>query len=149
MPACLGSPTARRHGSRLPRLWGSEAHMAVARRASRGSNKNDVPSAAERRALKAWMLAEYGDGISVVCAGPCGRVLLWSQITRDRFPIPGRKGGKYVRGNIRPMCSSCNSSDGAKQAALERAEAKERKERQLARRRELYRLRKQQKSEVV
>lgn len=109
----------------------------MARRVNRGGNKNDVPSAAERRALKAWMLAEFGDGITAPCAG-CGRELLWSEITRDRYPRPGRKGGKYVRGNIRPMCVSCNSADGAKQAALERAAAEVKRLARNARRRELY-----------
>lgn len=108
------------------------------RRASRGGNKNDVPSAAERRALKAWMLATFGDGITVVCTGTCGRRLFWSEITRDRYPKPGRKGGKYVRGNIRPMCLSCNSSEGARQAAIERAERAAKREARLARRRALY-----------
>lgn len=116
----------------------------VTRRKSRGGNKNDVPSAAERRRLKAWMLAEFGDGISVLCAGTCGRRLLWSEITRDRFPKPGRKGGKYVRGNIRPMCMSCNSAEGARQAALERAEEAARRDRRNARRRERYAQRKAQ-----
>lgn len=107
------------------------------RRANRGGNKNDVPSAAERRALKAWMLATFGDGITAPCAG-CGRPLFWSEMTRDRYPKPGRKGGRYVRGNIRPMCLSCNSSEGARQAALERAERAAKHEARLARRRALY-----------
>jgi hypothetical protein len=104
------------------------------RRASRGSNKNDVPSAAERRALKTWMLGTMGDGITVECAGPCGRQLLFSEITRDRYPVPGRKGGKYQKGNIRPMCVSCNSSDGARALAEERRRRNARN----ARRRERY-----------
>jgi hypothetical protein len=92
------------------------------RRASRGSNKNDVPSAAERRALKTWMLGTMGDGITVECAGPCGRQLLFSEITRDRHPVPGRKG------------VSCNSSDGARALAEERRRRNARN----ARRRERY-----------
>lgn len=74
-----------------------------------------------------------GDGITVPCSF-CDRELLYSEITRDRYPKPGRKGGKYVQGNIRPACMSCNASDGAKSAAAERAKIKA----QNARRRERY-----------
>lgn len=103
------------------------------RRENRGSNKNDVPSAEVRRALNTWMLGTFGDGITVPCAF-CGRDLLYSEITRDRFPKPGRKGGRYVKGNIRPACLSCNASDGAKAAAEDRRKHQEK----LARRRARY-----------
>lgn len=109
------------------------------RRANRGSNKNQVPSASQRRALKAWMLATFGDGVTAPCSF-CGRELLWSQITRDRFPKPGRRGGRYVKGNVRPACMSCNASEGARQAAIERTEAEARHQARLLRRRELYAL---------
>lgn len=111
------------------------------RRESRGSNKNDVPPAAVRRALKCWMLSEFGDGITAPCAF-CGRHLVYSKITKDRFPIPGRKGGRYVKGNIRPACMSCNAAEGAREGNLERAEKKRRHEAKLARRRERYAQRK-------
>lgn len=107
------------------------------RRANRGSNKNDVPSAEVRRALNVWMLGTFGDGITAPCAF-CGRALLCSEITRDRYPKPGRKGGKYVKGNIRPACMGCNASDGARQAALERAKAKVLRDARNARRRAKY-----------
>lgn len=146
MEGCGLSPPGTEAGTRRRRLRllglrRGETHVAVARRANRGSNKNDVPSAKVRRELKAWMLAEFGDGISAPCFGTCGRRLLWSEITRDRFPISGRKGGRYVRGNIRPMCGSCNYADGARAAAQERAEAKRKKDARNARRRELYAMR--------
>lgn len=111
--------------------------MGAPRRANRGSNKNDVPFAAERRALNTWLLGTDGDGITVPCSF-CGRQLLFSEITRDRYPIPGRKGGRYVRGNIRAACMSCNASDGARQAALERAKAKVLRDARNARRRARY-----------
>lgn len=111
----------------------------MTRRANRGSNKNAVPSASERRALNCWMLAVFGDGITAPCAF-CGRRLFFSELTRDRYPVPGRKGGRYVRGNIRPACMSCNAADGARQAALERAKARALREARNARRREAYRL---------
>lgn len=108
------------------------------RRESRGSNKNDVPSAAKRRELKLWMLAEFGDGISCMCSFGCGTVLLYSTITKDRFPLPGRKGGRYIKGNIRPSCLSCNAAEGAREANLERAEKRRKHEAALARRRAKY-----------
>lgn len=101
------------------------------------TNRNERGSAARRRELKTWMLAEFGDGISVACCF-CGRALLYSTMTKDRFPVPGRKGGKYVKGNVRPSCLSCNSSEGARQAAIERTEAKEKRDHRNRRRRELY-----------
>lgn len=101
------------------------------------TNRNERGSAAKRRELKTWMLAEFGDGISATCCF-CGRVLLFSTMTKDRFPLPGRKGGKYVKGNVRPACLSCNASEGARQAAIERTEAKEKRDHRNRRRRELY-----------
>ncbi len=106
----------------------------VLRRANRGSNKNQKPSSYESRKLKTWMLAEFGDGLTVLCHGTCGRHLFYSEITKDRFPKPGRKGGRYVKGNVRPMCMSCNASEGARSAAEERRKHQER----LARRRAVY-----------
>lgn len=108
----------------------------------RGStNRNERGSAQQRRELKTWMLAEFGDGISAPCFF-CERPLLYSQITKDRFPVPGRRGGRYVKGNVRPACLSCNASEGARQAAIERTEKRLKHEARLARRRELYALRK-------
>lgn len=112
----------------------------MTRRASRGSNKNQRPPAHVGRALKAWMLAEFGNGITAPCAF-CRRELLYSEITKDRFPIPGRRGGRYVRGNLRPACMSCNASEGARQAAIERTEEKARRDARNARRRHLYAVR--------
>lgn len=105
----------------------------MVRRANRGSNKNDIPSWQTRLALNTWMLAEFGNGITAPCAF-CGRELLFSEITRDRFPKPGHKGGRYVKGNIRPACLSCNSADGARQLAEKKRKHKER----LAKRRAAY-----------
>lgn len=87
------------------------------------------------------MLAEFGDGISCLCSFGCGRVLLFTTMTKDLFPTPARKGGRYVKGNIRPACLSCNAADGARQSAMERTEAKLKRDARLARRRELYALR--------
>lgn len=112
------------------------------RRATKTGNKNQRPNSYAGRALKVWMLAEFGDGISVLCSFGCGKRLFYSDITKDRYPIPGRKGGRYVKGNVRPACMACNASEGARQAALERKELEARRERRNARRRELYSMRK-------
>lgn len=107
------------------------------RRESKGSNKNRRPSAAAGRALKVWMLAEFGDGITAPCAFGCGRRLFYSEMTKDLHPRPARRGGRYVRGNVRPACLSCNARDGARSAAIERTEAKVKRDARNARRREL------------
>lgn len=119
----------------------------MVRRATKTGNGNQRGGAAQRRELKVWMLAEFGDGITVECAFGCGRRLFYSEITKDRFPVPGRKGGKYVKGNVRPACMSCNAREGAKQAALERAIEAAKREARNARRRLLYGLRR--KGEVI
>lgn len=95
------------------------------------TNRNERGSAKDRRALKAWMLAQFGDGYTAPCAF-CGIELDWHTMTKDRYPKPGRKGGRYIKGNVRPACLSCNAVEGAVQAALERAEAKARRERRNA-----------------
>jgi hypothetical protein len=41
----------------------------------------------------------------------CGELLTFDTVTVDRI-IPGCKGGKYVRNNIRPACGDCNSITG-------------------------------------
>jgi len=87
------------------------------------------------------MLATLGDGITAPCCH-CERRLFYSEVTKDLFPKPARRGGRYVRGNVRVLCMSCNARDGAKQAALERAIEAAKKEVRKARRRELYALKK-------
>lgn len=104
------------------------------RRLTKTGNGNQRGSAASRRALKVWMLAHFGDGITVECSFGCGKRLFYSEMSKDRFPRPGWKGGKYEKGNVRPACMSCNARDGALQLARERA-AREEKNR---RRREAY-----------
>jgi len=41
----------------------------------------------------------------------CGELLDDSTVTVDRI-VPGCLGGRYVRTNIRPACSACNSETG-------------------------------------
>lgn len=42
----------------------------------------------------------------------CGVLLTVETVTVDRI-VPGCQGGTYRRTNIRPACSTCNSSTGA------------------------------------
>ena len=76
------------------------------------SNTNDRGSAAQRRRRKQWLLDEFGDGETCLCS-TCPEVLTFDTITVDRYPLAGRDGGRYVRGNIRPQCSLCASRQGA------------------------------------
>lgn len=82
------------------------------------TNRNARGGADQRRARKAWLLAEFGDGASAECALSAhprclGRVTM-DTITVDRYPVPGIEGGTYRRGNIRPACPVCNYSQGGK-----------------------------------
>lgn len=61
-----------------------------------------------RRHLRAWTLRKYGDGTHAPCAG-CGELVDNDTMTLDRYPIPGREGGKYTLRNVRPMCAPCNN----------------------------------------
>lgn len=45
----------------------------------------------------------------------CGDLLVDETLTVDRI-IPGCKGGKYRRDNIRPACGHCNSETGGRLA---------------------------------
>jgi hypothetical protein len=79
----------------------------------RGTTNRDARgSAAARRDRKRWLLVEFGDGVQAPCGFGCGTVLTFETITVDRHPIPGCRGGRYVRGNIRPACGPCNSIHG-------------------------------------
>lgn len=71
-------------------------------------------NAEDRRRRKLYLLNTYGDGNTAPCAF-CRAPLTFDSVTVDRFPIPGHKGGRYTRDNIRPACGSCNSEDGGRQ----------------------------------
>lgn len=83
------------------------------------TNRNARGSAADRRRRREWLVAEFGDGVTVVCS-TCPAVLTVDTVTVDRYPLAGCDGGRYVRGNIRPMCGTCNSSSGGKLGASRR-----------------------------
>ena len=77
------------------------------------SNSNQRGSAESRRRRKQWLLDTFGNGTIAFCSyTKCSSVLDFDTITVDRHPTPGIEGGRYVRGNIRPMCGYHNSLDG-------------------------------------
>jgi 5-methylcytosine-specific restriction endonuclease McrA len=78
---------------------------------------DDRGSAVDRRRRKHYLLATYGDGATTRCAF-CKIELTADTVTVDRFPIPGKLGGRYTRDNIRPACGPCNSEDQGRQATL-------------------------------
>lgn len=78
------------------------------------SNTNERGNAAARRARKAWLLAQFGDGTMAPCSFGCNTLVTLETITVDRYPVPGCHGGRYVQGNIRPACGPCNSSHGGR-----------------------------------
>lgn len=59
------------------------------------------------------------DTVSGYTSGPepacrcyrCGKLLIFDTVTVDRI-VPGCKGGRYHRNNIRPACGDCNSETG-------------------------------------
>jgi len=84
------------------------------------SNGNSRGSAASRRARRAWLVARYGWAeLGLVLCYLCSVPLLQDEdpaapgqaVTVDRI-VPGCRGGRYVRDNIRPACGSCNSETG-------------------------------------
>lgn len=103
------------------------------------SNGNSAGSAEDRRRRRKWLLETfaadvfmveddldrprlipisaldvYGDDAILCCrCYRCGKLLTLETLTVDRI-IPGCKGGRYVRNNIRPACSKCNESTGGK-----------------------------------
>lgn len=74
------------------------------------SNKNQAGSSRDRRRRKLWLLATFGDGVTVACVH-CAVVLFYSTLSVDRV-VPGCRGGTYRRGNIQPSCLPCNSRLG-------------------------------------
>lgn len=86
----------------------------VRRNDCRGSN-------ADRAARLRWLFSAFGVEGVVTCYR-CGVPMLPADATADRI-VPGWKGGRYVRSNLRPACQPCNSETGARLAAEEREAA--------------------------
>jgi hypothetical protein len=53
------------------------------------------------------------------CAFGCGDVLDFRHATMDRYPIPGRRGGRYSIDNTRLACMPCNSDNQINGNALD------------------------------
>jgi hypothetical protein len=103
-----------RYQQRKPEIPESAWHPATQlTRTHRGtSNTNDRGSAEDRRRRKQYLLDTWGDGYTTRCAfDGCGVELNWDTLTVDRFPKPGRLGGRYTRDNIRPACGPHNFGD--------------------------------------
>lgn len=79
----------------------------------RGNNR-------DRRNRKLWMLRTFDPdlGPSHCRCFNCRRILTYISVTADRI-LPGCKGGRYVRTNLRPACLLCNESQGAKMWSTE------------------------------
>lgn len=84
------------------------------------SNKNCRGSSYDVRVRKQWLLDQYGDGERVVCRLCWAEILVFETVTADRI-VPGWRGGRYVRSNIRPASMRCNSIDGNRQLSIKRA----------------------------
>ncbi len=74
------------------------------------SNRNERGNTEDRRRRRAYLLQVYASDHAGCYR--CGELLLEDEITVDRI-VPGCLGGRYVRSNIRPACSRCNSETGA------------------------------------
>jgi 5-methylcytosine-specific restriction endonuclease McrA len=75
------------------------------------TNQNARGNSVDRRRRREWLLSTFGDGTTCPCAA-CGATLDETTITVDRI-VPGAEGGRYVRGNIQPMCAPCNTKRGS------------------------------------
>jgi 5-methylcytosine-specific restriction endonuclease McrA len=91
-----------------------EHYRQMVKRAKRGtSNSNSRGNTTQRKARRAWLLEVYAADVPGSCrCYRCGVLLTESTVTVDRI-VPGCKGGKYERTNIRPACGPCNSLTGA------------------------------------
>lgn len=84
----------------------------------RGTTSENLRGSAEdRRRRKRYLLDTWGDGTAAPCVF-CKVALTYDTVTVDRYPIPGRLGGRYTRDNIRPACGPCNSEDQGRAGVL-------------------------------
>jgi 5-methylcytosine-specific restriction endonuclease McrA len=74
------------------------------------TNSNSRGNARDRRKRKQFLLDAFGNGESCKCFH-CPAVLTFATLNVDRV-IPGWKGGKYTRDNIRPSCWNCGNRQG-------------------------------------
>jgi hypothetical protein len=77
------------------------------------SNSNARGSSYSRRRRREYLIEAYqsDEGHGFCRCYRCGQLLTVNTVTVDRI-VPGCKGGRYVRHNIRPACGPCNSETG-------------------------------------
>lgn len=77
------------------------------------TNSNVRGSSYTRRARRRWLVVtfESNEGPGFCRCYRCGQLLTEHTVTVDRI-VPGCRGGRYVRSNIRPACAHCNSTTG-------------------------------------
>ena len=96
-------------GSELPPKTYRHIHTGedgkVVRPLSRTDQGNDLTGKALDEELSRLYGVQKGH-----CAG-CDYEYRFKDMTKDRI-FPGKKGGRYVRGNIQLLCSNCNSKKG-------------------------------------
>jgi 5-methylcytosine-specific restriction endonuclease McrA len=80
------------------------------------TNRNARGSSTDRARRRAYLLRAYqsDQGPGTCRCYRCGSVLTDGSVTVDRI-LPGCQGGRYVRANIRPACTWCNSETGGAQ----------------------------------
>lgn len=108
-----------RHVSRPHRAVVPESAWHPATQLTRAgrSGGDDRGNAEDRRRRKRYLIETYGDGHTTRCAF-CKAPLSYDTVTVDRFPVPGRAGGRYTRDNVRPACSLCNKEDQGRAGML-------------------------------
>ena len=73
-----------------------------------------MANSAKKRQLKEKLFKRDGwqdsDGYWYAnCEFGCGEILIFKTATLDRYPIMGKRGGRYEMNNLRLACQPCNS----------------------------------------
>jgi hypothetical protein len=92
------------------------------------SNTNVRGSSAARRVRREYLVREFradvdvdlttgrpvprGEGEPACRCYRCGALLTVMNVSSDRWPVPGMRGGRYIRENLRPSCLACASATG-------------------------------------
>lgn len=80
------------------------------------TNGNARGNSRDRAVRRRWLVKTFAadwklHGVPTCRCYRCGELLTEATVTVDRI-VPGCRGGRYVRGNIRPACAHCNSETG-------------------------------------
>lgn len=74
----------------------------------------------DRRRRREWLCGQFTVGGQLIC-GICRCPIEGDEWDVDRI-VPGARGGRYVRGNIRPSHVKCNRGrDSARELELDRS----------------------------